>query len=201
VRSSRLGISSCWGDVDYPPEDGETYLDNARIKARFGREVGASDRWMLADDSGIELDALDGCPRRADRALGGGPARREGARRCRRQDARRTLRLRAAADRFRGRRGARAPASSRDRSRRRRRATRVSASTRCSCQSARRGPSPSSATPGRPSTHTGARRAGAPRCDRCLTPRCQTPFRPTPSRGSQSTSSPSAPSTITFAIT
>jgi XTP/dITP diphosphohydrolase len=50
------------GDVDYPPEDGETYLDNARIKARFGREVGASDRWMLADDSGIELDALDGAP-------------------------------------------------------------------------------------------------------------------------------------------
>jgi XTP/dITP diphosphohydrolase len=50
------------GDVDYPPEDGETYLDNARIKARFGREVGASDRWMLADDSGIELAALAGGP-------------------------------------------------------------------------------------------------------------------------------------------
>jgi XTP/dITP diphosphohydrolase len=50
------------GDADYPPEDGETYLDNARIKALFGREVGSSDRWMLADDSGIELDALDGAP-------------------------------------------------------------------------------------------------------------------------------------------
>jgi XTP/dITP diphosphohydrolase len=46
----------------YPAEDGETYLDNARIKARYGREVGARDRWMLADDSGIELAALGGAP-------------------------------------------------------------------------------------------------------------------------------------------
>jgi len=46
----------------YPVEDGATYLDNARIKARFGREVGPRDRWMLADDSGIELAALGGAP-------------------------------------------------------------------------------------------------------------------------------------------
>jgi XTP/dITP diphosphohydrolase len=46
----------------YPVEDGATYLDNARIKARFGREVGPPDRWMLADDSGIELAALGGAP-------------------------------------------------------------------------------------------------------------------------------------------
>jgi XTP/dITP diphosphohydrolase len=46
----------------YPVEDGATYLDNARIKARFGREVGPADRWMLADDSGIELAALGGAP-------------------------------------------------------------------------------------------------------------------------------------------
>jgi XTP/dITP diphosphohydrolase len=50
------------GGVDFPPEDGATYLDNARIKARFGREVGPADRWMLADDSGIEVAALDGGP-------------------------------------------------------------------------------------------------------------------------------------------
>ena len=50
------------GDVDYPPEDGLTYLDNARIKARYGRLVGPADRWMLADDSGIELAALAGGP-------------------------------------------------------------------------------------------------------------------------------------------
>jgi XTP/dITP diphosphohydrolase len=48
--------------VEFPNEDGPTYLDNARIKARFGREVGPADRWMLADDSGIEAAALDGAP-------------------------------------------------------------------------------------------------------------------------------------------
>lgn len=50
------------GDADYPPEDGLTYVDNARIKARYGRLVGPADRWMLADDSGIELAALAGGP-------------------------------------------------------------------------------------------------------------------------------------------
>lgn len=50
------------GEAGYPPEDGLTYLDNARIKARFGRLVGPADRWMLADDSGIELAALGGGP-------------------------------------------------------------------------------------------------------------------------------------------
>ena len=48
--------------TEYPVEDGATYLDNARIKARFGREVGPPDRGMLADDSGIELAALGGAP-------------------------------------------------------------------------------------------------------------------------------------------
>lgn len=50
------------GGGDYPPEDGLTYVDNARIKARYGRLVGPADRWMLADDSGIELAALAGGP-------------------------------------------------------------------------------------------------------------------------------------------
>lgn len=50
------------GGVKFPPEDGLTYLDNARIKARFGRLVGPSDRWMLADDSGLEVAALGGGP-------------------------------------------------------------------------------------------------------------------------------------------
>jgi XTP/dITP diphosphohydrolase len=48
--------------TEFPEEDGATYLENARIKARFGREVGSRDRWMLADDSGIELSALGGAP-------------------------------------------------------------------------------------------------------------------------------------------
>lgn len=46
----------------YPPEDGATYLENARIKARHGRATGPADRWLLADDSGIEIDALAGGP-------------------------------------------------------------------------------------------------------------------------------------------
>ena len=50
------------GDAEFPPEDGVTYVDNALIKARFGRLVGAHDRWMLADDSGIEVAALGGGP-------------------------------------------------------------------------------------------------------------------------------------------
>jgi XTP/dITP diphosphohydrolase len=48
--------------VAFPPEDGATYADNARTKARFGRRVGPADRWMLADDSGIEVSALGGGP-------------------------------------------------------------------------------------------------------------------------------------------
>ena len=48
--------------ADFPPEAGLTYADNARIKARYGRLVGPGDRWMLADDSGIEVAALGGGP-------------------------------------------------------------------------------------------------------------------------------------------
>ena len=49
-------------DGDFPPEDGETYLGNALIKARHGRRVGPADRLMVADDSGIEVAALGGAP-------------------------------------------------------------------------------------------------------------------------------------------
>ncbi|HZU19608.1 MAG TPA: non-canonical purine NTP pyrophosphatase [Gaiellaceae bacterium] len=48
--------------AEFPPEDGPTYVENARIKARYGRIVGSADRWMLADDSGIEVAALGGGP-------------------------------------------------------------------------------------------------------------------------------------------
>lgn len=43
-----------------PSEDGETYVENARIKARFGSA--ATGAWVIADDSGIEVAALDGAP-------------------------------------------------------------------------------------------------------------------------------------------
>ncbi len=43
-----------------PVEDGETFETNASLKARFGAR--ASGLPTLADDSGIEVDALDGGP-------------------------------------------------------------------------------------------------------------------------------------------
>lgn len=45
---------------DYPRETGATYYDNARIKASFGREH--VEGWVLAEDSGLEVEALDGRP-------------------------------------------------------------------------------------------------------------------------------------------
>ena len=79
-----------------PVEDGETFETNAAIKARFGRR--ASGMPTLADDSGIEVDALSGGPGVRTRryageaatdaennaklldALGGLPPERRGAR-------------------------------------------------------------------------------------------------------------------------
>ncbi len=54
VSLDELGID---GD---PVEDGETFETNAAIKARFG--LRASGLPTLADDSGIEVDALGGDP-------------------------------------------------------------------------------------------------------------------------------------------
>ncbi|MBT9314108.1 RdgB/HAM1 family non-canonical purine NTP pyrophosphatase [Leptothoe spongobia] len=44
-------------DVD---ETGTTFIENARLKAR---EVAiATNQWAIADDSGLQIDALDGAP-------------------------------------------------------------------------------------------------------------------------------------------
>jgi len=48
--------------LDYPPEDGDTYEANALLKARFARSRAPRDEWVLADDSGVEADALGGRP-------------------------------------------------------------------------------------------------------------------------------------------
>jgi len=63
---------------EYPPESGDTYLENARAKAEFGRTL-APDRWVLGEDSGVEIEGLGGGPgvlsarwaagREAERAL------------------------------------------------------------------------------------------------------------------------------------
>jgi XTP/dITP diphosphohydrolase len=46
--------------VELPPEDGETFADNALIKARAARA--ATGEATIADDSGIEARALGGVP-------------------------------------------------------------------------------------------------------------------------------------------
>ncbi len=48
------------GVADEPIEDGETFVTNAAIKARFA--VRATGLPVLADDSGLEVDALGGGP-------------------------------------------------------------------------------------------------------------------------------------------
>ena len=63
---------------EYPPEEGETYFENARGKAEFGRTL-VTDRWVLGEDSGVEIEGLGGGPgvlssrwaagREAERAL------------------------------------------------------------------------------------------------------------------------------------
>ena len=59
---------------DYPVEDGTTYYDNARAKARFGRTRAEPDEWALGEDSGIEVTALGGGPGvRSARAGGDDP--------------------------------------------------------------------------------------------------------------------------------
>jgi len=47
---------------EWPAETGETYAENALLKARFGRTRAAPGEWVLGEDSGIEADALDGGP-------------------------------------------------------------------------------------------------------------------------------------------
>ena len=46
----------------YPPEEGATYHENARGKARFGLTVAPLGLWVIGEDSGIEVAALGGRP-------------------------------------------------------------------------------------------------------------------------------------------
>jgi XTP/dITP diphosphohydrolase len=60
LLGSRLRVVAAAGDYRPPAETGVGYADNARIKARelFARLHGPA----LADDSGLEVDALGGRP-------------------------------------------------------------------------------------------------------------------------------------------
>jgi XTP/dITP diphosphohydrolase len=50
------------GAKEYPPETGATYHENALAKARFGRSLADPARWVIGEDSGIEIAGLDGGP-------------------------------------------------------------------------------------------------------------------------------------------
>jgi XTP/dITP diphosphohydrolase len=54
-----LGLKDI-GDITEPEETGETFAQNARDKALYYAQ--ATGRWCLADDSGLQVDALDGAP-------------------------------------------------------------------------------------------------------------------------------------------
>lgn len=45
-----------------PPETGQTFLENARIKARSLKSVVDEADWVLADDSGLCVEGLGGLP-------------------------------------------------------------------------------------------------------------------------------------------
>jgi XTP/dITP diphosphohydrolase len=47
---------------EMPGEKGSTFYENALGKARFARTVGPRDRWVLGEDSGLEVEGLGGAP-------------------------------------------------------------------------------------------------------------------------------------------
>ncbi len=55
-----IAVEALPADVTLPPEDGDTFSDNALPKARTAAE--ATGRPAIADDSGIESEALGGRP-------------------------------------------------------------------------------------------------------------------------------------------
>jgi XTP/dITP diphosphohydrolase len=53
---------SLLGRGELPPEGADSYYENARVKARYGRSVAAADAWVLGEDSGVEVRGLGGRP-------------------------------------------------------------------------------------------------------------------------------------------
>jgi XTP/dITP diphosphohydrolase len=49
------------GDVEMPDETGLTFYENAAAKARFVQTIEPG-RWAIGEDSGLEVDGLDGAP-------------------------------------------------------------------------------------------------------------------------------------------
>jgi XTP/dITP diphosphohydrolase len=60
LAAAAIVVESLPDEVQLPPEDGMTFADNALPKARAA--AAATGRVAIADDSGIEAEALDGRP-------------------------------------------------------------------------------------------------------------------------------------------
>jgi len=60
LAPARIDVDPLPDEVTLPPEDGDTFADNALPKARAA--AAATGRAAIADDSGIEAAALDGRP-------------------------------------------------------------------------------------------------------------------------------------------
>lgn len=58
----KVSGSDTIGGMPEVEETESTFAGNALLKAHGLKEVGPRDGWFLADDSGIEIDALDGRP-------------------------------------------------------------------------------------------------------------------------------------------
>lgn len=69
---SVLGFDG-FGELETPDESGATFEENARMKAAdYARQIG---EWVIADDSGLEIDFLDGAPGVHSARFGGEAAR------------------------------------------------------------------------------------------------------------------------------
>lgn len=60
LEPARIGLEPLPSDVVLPPETGETFAENALVKAQVA--ASATGLPSIADDSGIEAAALDGVP-------------------------------------------------------------------------------------------------------------------------------------------
>lgn len=59
----RIKTLNDYPDFPEPEETGDTYVENAILKAEAARDaVDASDTLFIADDAGLEIDALQGAP-------------------------------------------------------------------------------------------------------------------------------------------
>ncbi len=53
---------TAWPDAPEPEETGATFAENAALKALAASALAGPETWVLADDSGLEVDALGGEP-------------------------------------------------------------------------------------------------------------------------------------------